>query len=108
MFNDPQTLGVLPEADAVGQEGVPGEGPYMTMFLKFDGDTIREARFDTYGCPYAVACGSFVTRWAAGRTVEQARALEPDDLAKILGGLPLGKEHCASLAVLSLRKALAS
>ena len=50
--------------------------------------------------------GNRVTRWAVGRTAEQARLLETGDLSLILGGLPLGKERCASLAVLSLRKAL--
>ena len=106
LFNDPGTLGALTDADAIGREGAPGEGPYMTMYLKLDGETVREARFETYSCPYAVACGSWVTRWLVGRTAEEARLLETSDLGLILGGLPLGKEHCASLAVLSLRKAL--
>jgi nitrogen fixation NifU-like protein len=106
LFNDPKTLGTLPDADVVGQEGIPGEGPFMTMYLLLEGDTVKDARFETYGCPYAVACGSWVTRWLVGRTAEQAKVLEASDLSTILGGLPLGKEHCASLAVLSLRNAL--
>ena len=106
LFNDPRTLGALPDANAVGQEGVPGQGPYMTVYLKVVRETIEDARFETYSCPYAVACGSWVTRWAVGRTAEQARLLETGDLSLILGGLPLGKEHCASLAVNALRKAL--
>ena len=108
LFNDPKTLGTLSDADVVGQEGIPGEGPFMTMTLKLEGEVVRDARFETYGCPYAVACGSWVTRWVVGRTAEQAQVLEAGDLSTILGGLPLGKEHCASLAVLSLRKALSS
>ncbi len=105
LFNDPKTLGALPDADVTGQEGMPGEGPYMRMHLRLQGDRVLEATFETYGCPYCVACGSFTTRWVTGRTVQQALALEPGDLALLLGGLPLGKEHCASLAVSSLRKA---
>ena len=106
LFNDPRTLGALPDADAVGQEGLPGEGPYMTLYLKLEGCVVTDARFETYGCPYSVACGSWVTRWVVGRTAEQALMLDAGDLSAILGGLPLGKEHCASLAVLSLRKTL--
>ena len=106
LFNDPRTLGALPDADAIGQEGVAGQGPYLTVYLKRTGDTIEDARFETYSCPYAVACGSWVTRWVVGRTAEQARLLETSDLSLVLGGLPLGKEHCASLAVHALRKAL--
>ncbi len=107
LFNDPRTLGPLPDADVSGQAGVPGEGPFMTMHLKLDGDTIREARFESYGCPYAVACGSYVTRWLPGRSTDQALVLEPADLNLLVGGLPLGKEHCADLAVKTLRNALA-
>ena len=77
LFNDPRTLGEMADADLVGQEGVPGEGPFMTMYLKLEGDIVREAGFQTYNCPYAVACGSWVTRWLVGRTIEQARLLEP-------------------------------
>jgi nitrogen fixation protein NifU and related proteins len=106
LFNNPQTQGALPDADAVGQEGVPGEGPFMTVYLKLDRGSVREARFETYACPYAVACGAWVTRWVVGRTTEQALLLEASDLSAILGGLPLGKEHCASLAVGALRVAL--
>ena len=80
----------------------------MVMYLKVGADCIQDARFETYGCPYAVACGSWVTRWAVGRTAEQTLALEPGDLGILLGGLPLGKEHCAGLAVNSLRKAVAA
>ena len=78
----------------------------MQMHLRLSGDTISSANFDTYGCPYAIACGDWVATWVAGKTVSQALVLEPGDLSRMLGGLPLGKEHCASLAVLSLRQAL--
>ena len=106
LFNDPKTLGCLPNADSVGRVGMSGEGPYMAIYLRLDQDVIRDARFETYGCPYAVACGSWVTQWVVGRTAAAARALEAADLELMLGGLPPGKEHCAGLAVGALRAAL--
>ena len=42
----------------------------------------------------------------AGRTPDEARVLEAEDLRRVLGGLPLGKEHCADLVVEALRAAL--
>lgn len=101
-----KTMGVIEEPEAVGRVGVPGEGPFMTMYLRSDGEHIQEARFETYGCPTAVACGSWVTQWVVGKPVEQAKALSAHDLTLVLGGLPLGKEHCAGLAVGSLHDAL--
>lgn len=106
LFNDPRTLGPLPGADVTGRAGVQGEGPFLHMHLKFAGDWIESARFETYGCPVAVACGSWVTQWVAGRTPEQAGLLEAGDLIRLLGGVPLGKEHCADLAVSALRDGL--
>jgi nitrogen fixation NifU-like protein len=108
LASSPHHLGALVNADAVGREGMPGEGPFMTMYLRGLDGVIAEAWFETYNCPIAAGCGSFVTKWVEGRTVDQARLLETDDLIRILGGLPLGREHCASLAVTSLRKALAA
>lgn len=101
------TMGAIEEPEAVGRVGVPGEGPFMTMYLRSDGKHIQEARFETYGCPTAIACGSWVTQWVVGRSVDQAKALSAQDLMLVLGGLPLGKEHCAGLAAGSLQDALA-
>ena len=41
-----------------------------------------------------------------GREPAVLALLEAEDLMQVLGGLPLGKEHCAYLAVNALRDAL--
>lgn len=105
-FANPRNIGTLENADAIGLAGIPGQGPFLQMFLRMEAGRIAEARFDTYGCPVARGCGSWLTCWVVGKTSAQALVLEADDLMRILGGLPLGKEHCASLAVDSLRDAL--
>lgn len=105
-YLQPHHMGTLPDADAEGQEGLEGAGPYLKVYLKWNGDRIGEAWFETYGCPTAIACGSWLMQWAEGKTREQAQVIEPRDLELVLGGLPLGKEHCASLAVKALRSAL--
>jgi NifU-like protein len=103
-------MGTLADADAEGQEGIEGAGPYLKVYLKWEGDkenqTIGQAWFETYGCPTAIACGSWLMQWVEGKTKEQAQIIEPRDLELVLGGLPLGKEHCAGLAVKALRGAL--
>jgi nitrogen fixation NifU-like protein len=107
----PQNMGTLDiealgEAGVVGQDGIEGEGPFMRMCLRLEDDTIADARFETYGCPAAIACGSWLTNWVRGKTVEQVTVLGPNELSAVLGGLPLGKEHCAALAINALRSAL--
>jgi NifU-like protein involved in Fe-S cluster formation len=107
-FENPRKAGVLKDADVVGQDGVPGQGPYMVLYLHVGDGRITDARFQTYGCPAAIACGSWVTQWAVDKPVEEALTLEPGEVEQGLGGLPLGKEHCAPLAVNALKNALAS
>jgi NifU-like protein involved in Fe-S cluster formation len=53
-----------------------------------------------------IACGSWLMQWVKGKTKEQAKVIQPCDLELVLGGLPLGKEHCAGLAVKALRSTL--
>ena len=100
------TLGPLPNAAIVGKSGEEGEGPFMRMYLALEQEQIRQATFETYGCPVAIACGSWVTRWLVGKTYDRANLLTSEGLMMVLGGLPLGKEHCATLAVQSLQNAL--
>ena len=93
----------------VGVDGIPGQGNYMLLCLKVEAETERivEARFQTYPCPSAIACGNWTCEWAEEKTLEEARALEAGQVARGVGGLPLGREHCPQLAVSALHKALA-
>ena len=103
---NPRNMTPLLEPDVVGMSGVQGEGPYLSLSLRFSEGIVVETSFATYGCPVARACGSFVSEWVKGKTVEQAGVLTANDLMLVLGGLPLGKEHCAVLAVDSLADSL--
>ena len=98
---------LAPRAEVQGQSGAPGEGPYMFVTLQAQGDVILDANFSTYGCPYAIACGNWLTGWVKQKTVDQAALLGTKDLSLMLGGLPLGKEHCAQIAVEALQDGLA-
>lgn len=92
---------------AVGKAGVAGQGPYMLLFLFVRGGEIVEAHFQSHGCPSARACGEWVCERIRGLDVEQAGLLEACAIAKGVGGLPLGKEFCAGLAITALRDGLA-
>lgn len=105
-FHNPQRAGTLADADVVGQGGIPGQGPYIVLYLKVTEGQIIESRFQTYGCPAAIASGSWVADWVVGKTLDEVGMLQPSGVVDGLGGLPLGKEHCAPLAVAALGDAL--
>lgn len=102
----PRNMGIPTDAVVIGVAGVPGEGPFLRLSLQLEGGAIADARFETYGCPIAIGCGSWLTGWVKGKTRAQAGVIEAGDLELVLGGLPLGKEHCAQLAVQALKQAL--
>ena len=102
----PRNVGGFEGATHQGQSGVPGDGPYVVLWLRVENGSIRRAGYSTYGCPAAVASASVAAEVLQGRTVRQALSLEPRDVELLLGGLPEGKGHCAAMVVEALRDAL--
>jgi nitrogen fixation NifU-like protein len=81
-------------------------GDTMEIYLLLDGDVIRHASFMTDGCGPTVACGSTLTKMLRGMRLADARKLKPQQLTDALDGLPPENEHCADLAIMTLRRAI--
>ena len=109
-MNETETAGAatLPRRKLVGCDGKPGEGPFMLMVLEVESDRIFDAKYQTYGCPAAHACGQFATEWALGKTLDQARHFSAQDVLNGVGRMPLGREHCPGLTVRALCQCLDS
>jgi NifU-like protein involved in Fe-S cluster formation len=97
--------GTLEEATHYGQAGVPGEGPYLQLWLRVEGEVVVAARWQTYGCPAAMACGEAVCQVGEGRRLALLQTLTAPDVARLVGGVPEGKEHCPKLAAQALAQA---
>jgi nitrogen fixation NifU-like protein len=76
------------------------------FFVRISGNRILETRFRTTGCFFTVAACDAVAFLAEGRTVHEAMQLAQESVLEYLGGLPEDHEHCALLAVNTLRRAL--
>lgn len=105
-FTSPSNVGRLDDANAVGQAGSPGQGNFMVVYLLIASGRIAKATFQTYGCPAAIASGSVITELIVGRTLEEAAQVTAQTILDALGGLPLGRAHCADLAATALGCAL--
>ena len=105
-FSNPRNVGVLEEANAVGLEVNPVCGDSMRLYLLVEQDRIREARFQTVGCPAAIATSSLATEMIKGLTLEQALALTKEEIEDAIGGLPGNKIHCSILAVDAIEAAV--
>ncbi len=98
----------MPSPDATAEHTNPVCGDRLQLFLKINDGRVSAASFLAYGCPPTLACGSALTELLTGMSIEQARALTRQDIARSLDGLPSRKGHAAALAIETLRAALDS
>ena len=109
-MRNPQNLGELADADAVGTVGNSECGEMLRMWVKFKQQNgkrvIDRATFQSFGCETAIAVASLATELIRGKTAEEALSLKTEELAGELGPLPPMKIHCAQLVEGALRSAL--
>ena len=107
---NPQNVGEMTDADATGTAGSADCGDMLRMWLKFtekDGQrVIDRASFQSFGCQTAIAVASMATELLKGKTLAEAREMQPDDLTGDLGPLPPMKIHCGQLVEGALKNAL--
>ena len=105
-FRKPRNVGVIPDADGVGQVGNAKCGDIMKMYLKIDDGVISDVKFETFGCGSAIASSSMATELIKGKPVSEALSLTNKAVAEALDGLPDYKLHCSVLAEQAVRAAL--
>jgi len=114
----PRNFRAMPDADRTAEGHNPLCGDHFKVFVKMEGERIKDISFDGSGCAISKASGSMMTAALKGKTREEAKALfeevhkmlsrqigEPFDAAKVgklatLGGVcefP-SRVKCASLA----------
>ena len=105
-FRNPRNVGVIEDANGVGEVGNPLCGDMMTIYLKINDETIEDIKFQTFGCGSAIAVSSMLTEIAKGKTIEEAKKITNKDVAEALEGLPKNKLHCSNLGADALQMAL--
>ncbi len=105
-FANPRNVGVIADADGVGQVGNPVCGDMMTFYIKVRDGRLQDVKFQTFGCGAAIAVSSMVSEMAKGKTLDEAMAITNDLVAEELGGLPKNKMHCSNLGADALHEAI--
>ena len=105
-FKTPKNVGVLDDADGVGELGNPLCGDMMTIYLKIEEEHIKDIRFQTFGCGAAIAVSSMLTEIAKGKSLDEAKQITNKDVAEALEGLPKNKLHCSNLGADALQMAI--
>ena len=74
-FAHPHNVGVIEDADGVGEVGNAKCGDIMKMYLKIRDGIIEDVKFQTFGCASAIATSSMATDLIMGKPVEDALKL---------------------------------
>lgn len=107
-FANPRNAGVLDDPDAVGVQSNPVCGDTMKLMLRIRDGRVAEVRWQTAGCPAAIATSSIASEMIAGQPIEEIATLTREQIAAAAGGLPASKLHCSVLAQDAIKRALAA
>lgn len=110
-FKGPHNYGKMKNPDGVGKVGNIVCGDVMWLYIKVGKnkkgeDTIKDIKFETFGCVAALATSSVITDLAKGKTLEEALKIDRQEIVKSLGSLPPVKLHCSVLAADALYDAI--
>jgi len=101
----PLFLGTIDDPDGYGRvTGLCGDT--VEIFLSFEHNMVREARFQTDGCAASIICGSFATELACGKPSAELAEITGEKILNLLGGFPEENRHCAYLAAATLQEAV--
>jgi cysteine desulfurase len=67
-----------------GEAGGADEETWVRFYLRIDGGTVRDARFQAYGCPHTLAVGAWLTQQFPGRALSDLALGGPSQWARAL------------------------
>ena len=105
-FRNPRNVGIIEDANGIGEVGNAKCGDIMKMYMKIEDDIIQDVKFETFGCGSAIASSSMATELIKGKPVSEAMKLTNKAVAEALDGLPAYKMHCSVLAEEAIQAAL--
>ena len=105
-FKNPRNVGVIEDADGIGEVGNAKCGDIMKIYLKIDGGRITDVKFNTFGCGSAIASSSMATEMIKGKPLSEALELTNKAVVEALDGLPAHKLHCSVLAEEAVKAAI--
>jgi len=105
-FRNPRNVGVIEDANGIGEVGNARCGDIMKRYLKIEDDIVQDVKFETFGCGSAIASSSMATELIKGKPVSEVRKLTNQAVAEALDGLPDYKMHCSVLAEEAIHSAL--
>ena len=105
-FRNPRNVGVLEDANGIGEVGNAKCGDIMKIYLKIVDGIVADVKFETFGCGSAIASSSMATELIKGKPLSDALTLTNQAVTEALDGLPAHKIHCSVLAEEAIKRAV--
>ena len=113
-FLKPKNVGEIKNADAIGKLENDACGDIMYVYIKVgkkkikgrEKEVIKDIKFQTLGCPAAIAASDVLCDLVRGETLDEAEKIKETQITERLGGLPVIKLHCSVLGARTLKKAI--
>jgi nitrogen fixation protein NifU and related proteins len=107
-FQAPRWVGRLAEPAVTVRVENPVCGDILQLSVAWEGEVVREARFQTKGCTASIAAGAALAEWVTGKTRGELAELTAAVVEAELDGLPNESKHAAVLCVDAVKALLRS
>ena len=105
---NPINYGKIENHDVTFHDSNPLCGDSIDIDMKIDENKVTDIKFHGKGCAICMACSSVLTEITKGKSIDEARAIEKNDVLSELGleHLQAVRIKCALLSLKVLKSAL--
>jgi len=105
---NPINYGEIENHDVTFHDSNPLCGDSIDIDIKIDEDKVTDIKFHGKGCAICMACSSVLTEITKGKSIDEARTIEKNDVLSELGleHLQAVRIKCALLSLKVLKSAL--
>lgn len=106
-YKNPHNRGKIANADIEFTENNPLCGDVITVDMKLDDNKIVDVKFNGQGCAISQAAMSMLTDEIKGKTLEQIKKINREDIVKLLG-IEVGpvRTKCVVLGLVAVKEGI--
>ncbi len=100
-YRNPRNFGKIDSPDITIRDSNPLCGDEIEIHMKFDGDKLKDIKFTGKGCAISQASASMLTEMVMGKSLEDVKKVNKQDILDSLGLPNLGPARikCALLSL---------
>jgi len=109
LYKNPRNFGKIKNPDYAAKLDNPTCGDQIELFIKIEGDIVKDAKFIGHGCAISQASASLFTDYLKGKKIQELSKIKKEnvlDLIKIDLSKNPSRMRCALLSYEAMKKAL--